>query len=195
MSLTRKSLKEIGLTEEQITEVIEGHSETVNALKEDLAKYKAEADKVPDLQRQVEASKEKNADTYKDKYDKLKQEFTDYKAQQTKEKTTAQKREAYRKLLEEAGVSEKRIAAVLKVSDIESIELDADGKVKDQKGVVDSIKTEWADFIQSGGKAGAKTPMPPQSSGKAMTKEEIMGIKNSADRQRAIAENHELFGF
>lgn len=195
MALTRKSLKELGLTEEQITEVIEGHSETVNALKEDVARYKAEAEKVPELQRQVDASKEKNADTYKDKYDKLKQEYTDYKAQQVKEKTTAQKRDAYRALLEQAGVSEKRIAAVLKVSDIEGVELDADGKVKDAKAVMESIKTEWADFIQSDGKAGARTATPPQGSGKTMTKEDIMAIKNSSERQRAIAENHEMFGF
>ena len=115
--------------------------------------------------------------------------------EEAKAKTAAQKRDAYRSLLEEAGVSDKRIAAVLKVSDIDSIELDADGKVKDSKAVVNSIKTEWADFIQSGGKEGAKTPTPPQGSGKTMTKEDIMAIKNSSERQRAIAENHELFGF
>lgn len=193
MALTRKSLKELGLTEEQITEVIEGHSETVNALKEEVAKYREEAEKVPGLQKQVEDSKK--VDSYKEKYEKLQKEYTDYKAEQAKAKTAAQKREAYRSLLEEAGVSEKRIAAVLKVSDIDAIELDADGKVKDSKTVVDSIKTEWADFIQSGGKAGARTPTPPQGSGKTMTKEDIMAIKNSSERQRAIAENHELFGF
>lgn len=193
MALTRKSLKELGLTEEQITEVIEGHSETVNALKEEVAKYREEADKVPGLQKQVEDSKK--VDSYKEKYDKLQKEYTDYKAEQAKAKTAAQKRDAYRALLEEAGVSEKRIAAVLKVSDIDAIELDADGKVKDSKTVVNSIKTEWADFIQSGGKEGAKTPTPPQGSGKTMTKEDIMAIKNSSERQRAIAENHELFGF
>lgn len=193
MALTRKSLKELGLTEEQITEVIEGHSETVNALKEEVAKYREEAEKVPGLQKQVEDSKK--VDSYKEKYEKLQKEYTDYKAEQAKAKTAAQKRDAYRALLEEAGVSEKRIAAVLKVSDIDAIELDADGKVKDSKAVVNSIKTEWADFIQSGGKEGAKTPTPPQGSGKTMTKEDIMAIKNSSDRQRAIAENHEMFGF
>lgn len=193
MALTRKSLKELGLTEEQITEVIEGHSETVNALKEEVAKYKEEAEKVPGLQKQVEDSKK--VDSYKEKYEKLQKEYTDYKAEQAKAKTAAQKRDAYRALLEEAGVSEKRIAAVLKVSDIDALELDADGKVKDSKAVVNSIKTEWADFIQSGGKEGAKTSTPPQGGGKAMTKDDIMGIKNAADRQRAIAENHELFGF
>lgn len=193
MALTRKSLKELGLTEEQITEVIEGHSETVNALKEEVAKYREEAEKVPGLQKQVEDSKK--VDSYKEKYDKLQKEYTDYKAEQAKAKTDAQKRDAYRALLEEAGVSEKRIAAVLKVSDIDALELDADGKVKDSKAVVNSIKTEWADFIQSGGKEGAKTPTPPQGSGKTMTKEDIMAIKNSSERQRAIAENHELFGF
>lgn len=193
MALTRKSLKELGLTEEQITEVIEGHSETVNALKEEVAKYKEEAEKVPGLQKQVEDSKK--VDSYREKYDKLQKEYTDYKAEQAKAKTAAQKRDAYKALLEEAGVSEKRIAAVLKVSDIDSIELDADGKVKDSKTVVNSIKTEWADFIQSDGKAGARTATPPQGNGKTMTKEDIMAIKNSSERQRAIAENHELFGF
>ena len=44
-------------------------------------------------------------------------------------------------------------------------------------------------------KKGVNNAKPPKSEGGgAMTKEEIMAIKDTAQRQAAIAENHELFG-
>ena len=36
---------------------------------------------------------------------------------------------------------------------------------------------------------------PPQTGKVTKTKEEIYAIKDTAQRQKAIAENHELFGF
>ena len=46
MALTRKMLKDMGLTEEQIDTIIEGHDETVTALKEERDDWKAEYDKL-----------------------------------------------------------------------------------------------------------------------------------------------------
>ena len=77
------------------------------------------------------------------------------------------KETAYRALLKEAGVSEKRIDTVLKVSDIDGIEL-ADGKIKNADELTESVKKEWADFIEKpenngvradlGGKVGGGKP-------------------------------------
>ena len=41
MALTRKLLKGMGLTEEQMDTIIEAHTDTVDGLKSDLARYKA----------------------------------------------------------------------------------------------------------------------------------------------------------
>ena len=42
---------------------------------------------------------------------------------------------------------------------------------------------------------GAKVDNPPKTGKATKTKEEIMAIKDTAERQAAIAENHEAFGF
>ena len=57
------------------------------------------------------------------------------------------KEAAYREILKAAGVSEKRIDSVIRVSDIDGIELGEDGKVKDAEKLTNSVKSEWADFI------------------------------------------------
>ena len=179
MALTRKALKELGLTEEQITSVIEGHSETVNALKEEIQTLKDENAKIPGLQRQIDEAKENANDGYKQKYDE----------------TEAKKKDAYMNLLTEVGVSEKRRASVMRVADLAGVELDEDGKIKNADTLKNSIKEEWADFIETKSSEGAKTPTPPGNGGGQMTKDEILAIKDAGERQAAIAENHTLFGF
>ena len=43
MALTRKLLKGMGLTDEQVDTIIEAHTDTVDGLKADVSKYKADA--------------------------------------------------------------------------------------------------------------------------------------------------------
>ena len=45
MAITRKLLKGMGLTEEQQDTIIEAHTDTVNGLKADIDRYKADAEK------------------------------------------------------------------------------------------------------------------------------------------------------
>lgn len=199
MALSRKMLKAMSISEEQIDEIIEAHTETVNALKEERDEFKAQADKVPTLQKELgelkeNAEKNEGKNPYKVKYDALKEEFDNYKADVDKKAAKAVKEDAYRSLLKEAGVSEKRIGSVLKVSDVDSIELDKDGKIKGSDKLIDSIKEEWADFIETGKTVGAPTATPPANvGGGKMTKEQIFAIKDTAERQKAMLENKELF--
>lgn len=199
MALSRKMLKAMGITEEQIDEIIEAHTETVNALKEERDGFKAQADKLPNIQKELgelkeAAEKNEGKNPYKVKYDALKEEFDNYKADIDKKAAKAVKEDAYRALLKEAGVSEKRIGAVLKVSDIDSIELDKDGKIKGSDKLIDSIKEEWADFIETVKTVGTPTAQPPANTGGSkMTKDQIFAIKDTAERQKAMLENKELF--
>ena len=58
------------------------------------------------------------------------------------------------------------------------------------------IEKDWADFKVTTTTKGAQVENPPANNGKAKRSvDEIMAIKDDAARQRAIAENHELFGF
>lgn len=196
MALTRKMLKAMGIEEEKIDQIIEAHTETVDALKEQRDNYKKDADKLPGVQKELDDLREAEGDDgYKDKYEKEHAAFEKYKTEQAEKETDANKRSAYKALLKDAGVSEKRIDTILKVLDLSEIELDDKGKIKNSDKVTEKIKSEWADFIVTDGKRGAETTTPPSNTGgKTMTKEEIMAIKDGTERRKAIAENPQLFG-
>ena len=54
MAVTRSFLKGMGLTDEQVSAIIEEHSNTVNGLIEARDSYKADAEKVPELQQEID---------------------------------------------------------------------------------------------------------------------------------------------
>lgn len=176
--LTRKLLKGMGLTDEQVDTIIEAHSETVDALKEESKAYKESADKVQTLEEQLKQANEtiKNAgkDTYKVKYEAIKEEFETFKSDISQKETLANKKSAYTQLLKTAGISDKRIESILKVTDLDSLQLAEDGKFANAEELTNSIKTEWADFIQTNGVQGVSTAQPPTQGGaKAFTVADI----------------------
>ena len=199
MALTRKFLTALGIEPEKIDEIIQAHTDVTDALKEERDKYKADAAALADAQKelaQLKADAESNKEnSYKVKYDAIKEEFDTYK--KTIEEATLKERKenAYKELLRKCGISEKRIDAVLRVSDYKSIEFDDDGNIKDAEKLSDAIKEEWADFIATTKVEGAKTATPPTGAGKtSKTKEEIRAIPDAMERQKAMLENPELFG-
>ena len=197
MSITRKMLKGMALTDEQIDTIIEAHTETVDALKDERDKFKADASELVTTRNQLEALKKEieNGDSFEDKYNKLKKEFDDYKSEQSAMAEKSAKETAYKEMLKSAGVSEKRIASIMRVTNLADVKLDKEGKLKDYDKLVDGVKAEWSDFIDTKDVKGADTKTPPTNSGGKMTKDDIMNIKDASERQQAIADNHELFGF
>lgn len=205
MALTRKFLSAMGIDDEKIDEIINAHTETVNGLKEEADKYKADAQKLSSVQKELNEAKEamSNGDKspYKVKYEAkveefedLKKEFDKFKADVEEKESHTKKTEAYRQLLKDAGVSEKRIDSILKISPIDDVEIDKDGKVKNADKLTETIKSEWADFIVKQSEQGANVSNPPANNGTGKkTKEEILAIKDTAERQKAMLENKELF--
>lgn len=169
MALTRKMLKAMGIEEDKIEQIISEHVDAVDALKKERDAYKEDAEKLPDVQKKLdaanEAAKEAGSDKYKVKYDALKEEYDKYKSDIEKKTTHTAKEAAYREILKAAGVSEKRIDSVIRVSDIDGIELGEDGKVKDAEKLTNSVKSEWADFIVTEHVTGAPTSNPPEGNG------------------------------
>ena len=106
-----------------------------------------------------EREKLADEDSYRAKYEALSKELESIKAAQARQ----QKEDAYRALLNQAGISEKRIATVVKASaaEIDALELDSSGRAVDADKLIDSIKGEWADFIPVTRTEGAPTPNPP----------------------------------
>ena len=163
MALTRKMLKAMGIEDDKIDQIIEAHSETVDGLKTDLKKYEEDAKVLPDIRKQLEKAQADleagKKDSYKVKYDALKEDFEKFKNEQTQKENHEEKESAYRGILKAAGISEKRIDAILKVSDIDSLEIE-DGKIKDAEKLTENAKKEWADFVVETTN-GVKTPNPP----------------------------------
>ena len=122
--------------------------------------------------------------------------LTDYKAQQTQKDAHAAKEAKFRELLKSAGVLDKYADRVVRLSgeDIDKLELDEKGEVKDAKKHADSLKADWSDFVGTTTTTGAKVDTPPTNTGSKMTKEQIINIKDATERQAAIAANPEAFG-
>lgn len=169
MALTRKMLKAMGIEEDKIEQIISEHVEAVDALKQERDAYKEDAEKLPDIQKKLdtanEAVKEAGSNKFKLKYDALKEEYDNYKSDIANKATHATKEAAYRNILKAAGVSEKRIDSVIRVSDVDSIELDEDGNVKDAESLTNYVKSEWSDFIVTEHVTGAPTSNPPENNG------------------------------
>ena len=196
MALTRKFLSALGIEEAKIDEIISAHADTVNALKEQRDGYKADADKLPAVQKALDDLKasQSGEDPYKAKYEKKAKEFDDYKKGVEAKELKRSKSAAYKQVLKELKAS--HVDSILKASqsELEKIELDEDGKIKDVDKLKESIKKEWADFIVEEGQQGANTATPPATEGSKLSKEDIMKIKDPAARQKAMFENSELFG-
>lgn len=205
MAFTRKMLSAMGIEEDKQDEIINAHMEVVNSLKEERDQFKAEARKVKGLQDEIDelqkSMKSGEKSPYKVKYEakldeleKLQKDFDEYKKNVDAEKAEQKKASAYKKLLKDAGVSEKRINSIIKVTDLSKVNLDDEGKVKDADKLTDNIKEEWSDFIETKSTHGATTANPATNvGGGKMSKEQIMAIKDTAERQKAMLDNKELF--
>ena len=200
MALTRKMLKAMGIEEEKIDQIIEAHTETVDALKEQAEANNGAAEKLVKVQKELDELKEATAkndgsDPWQVKYEALKEDFDAFKADVKAKADKAAKEAAFKALLKEIGVSEKRIESIAKVSDIDKIALDKDGNIKDVETLKKDLVKEWEEFIPTEGTKGANTSTPPNNTGgSTMTKEEIRKISDQTARQKAMAENPSLFG-
>jgi len=168
MALTKNRIKEIlsaaGVSaenaEKAITDILDGHLASVNALREERDNYKADADKLKDVQKELDDFKAKGDQDWQSKYENEHKAFDDYKKQIADQKVVEKKSELYKQLLKDSKIDEKRIAAIMKVTDLSKLKIkddQLDGKDELEK----SIKAEWADFIVKESKSGADVSNPP----------------------------------
>ncbi len=207
MEFTREVIRkfaresEIEIPKELMDKIIELHMDSSRKfmeekVKESVSEHKAKAEAVQkelnELKKQVEAdAKEREG---KD-YDALKKEFDAYKQEQERKETRTAKENAYKEILKDAGIAEKHYAKILKYSDVDGIELDEKGEIKDRKNILKSIKEEWSDHIGQQNVSGANVSNPPANTGGGVkTAEEIMKIENKSERRKAMRENPDLFG-
>lgn len=199
---TRKELKkifeaaEIEVPKDVLGQICDLHTEssddagtTIKDLRRDLKKAERERDEAIE-----KLPKEGEETVSKKSYDDLKSEYETYKSTVEEKESTEKKQAAVRELLKSAGVSEKRLDAVLRVYDLDGVELDENGKIKDEADRIKSIKTDWSDFIVKNRQDGAHLDNPPGGGGGGgMSKTDIAKIKDPVERRNAIAQNMGLF--
>ena len=171
MAITRKLLKGMGLTDEQQDTIIEAHTDTVNGLKADVERYKADAEKLPAVQKELDEIKGKGDDGYKEKYEAEHKAFEDYKTSVAAEKATAAKEQALETALKKVGIADKRLQSVARLCKgdglLDKLELDEKGAIKDSAKLETSLKESYSDYIVTTSTKGANTSNPPAGNGDA----------------------------
>lgn len=172
MALTRSFLKAMGLNDEQVNSVIEAHTDTIDALKKERDDWKGKAETVETLTRERDEAVEKLSKA--GDVQKVQKEFDDYKAGVEREKTNAKKSAALTAAFEQAGVKREAFRkAMLKGWDMDKVELDDTGAIKDLSALTETVKKDYADFIATGEDKPLPPNNPPGGGGQTFTKADI----------------------
>lgn len=166
MALTRKMLKAMGIEEEKIDEIIDAHTETVNALKDQAKQDRDAAARLEAVQKELDDLKAQGDGGYKEKYEREHQAFEDYKSQTAQKELRATAERLFRAELTGVGITGKRADAIVRATDLTAIKV-KDGALEDTKAVQDGIRADWAEFIPQTETKGAQVDNPPANQGQS----------------------------
>lgn len=171
---TRAEIRKIigeSCTDEIENQLVALHLGVVDPLKDDVTRYKADAEKLPGVQKELDDLKAQSDGGYKAKYEAEHKAFGDYKTSVAAEKTTAAKEKALETALKKVGIADKRLRSVARLCKgdglLEKLELDDKGAIKDSDKLEESLKESYSEYITTTSTKGANTPTPPANSGGA----------------------------
>lgn len=177
MALTRKFLAALGIEAEKVDEIIAAHTETVEGLKTELAAEKAKAEKIPELQKQLEDVQAEIKAKYvsKEDHEKTVKEYADYKNGIAAKEARSAKEAAVRAYYEGKGIKDGNLTIAMRGSakEIDAVELDEKGAIKDTKAL-DALTGEGGEYaslitannggrVNTGGDLSGKGKSQPQS--------------------------------
>ena len=166
MALTRAMLKGMGLTEEQVSAIIEEHTNVTSALKEQIKEYKVDAEKLPGVQKELDDLKnDTSASDWEKKYNDEHTAFEAYKKDISDKENSEKIRSAYKKLLAECNVGDKHIDSIIRVTDFSGMKLDKDGSLEGVDSLKEKIGSDWSGFISTKETRGADVDNPPGDGG------------------------------
>lgn len=199
MALTRKMLKVLGIEDEKIEQIIDAHTETVDGLKEKLAKAEADAQTLEAVTKERDELKADG--NFKDKYEKEHKAFEEYKSGITAKETRAAKEKAVREYLTSKNITGGNLDIAMRglSAEIDAAELDGE-KIKDTKALDELIGGTYKGLVVTSTVTGTQTANPPANGGGGkLTKADIFKrdekgryVMSTAERQKALAENPEL---
>lgn len=175
MALTRKLLKGMGLTDEQVDTIIEAHTDTVDGLKTDIARYKADAEKLPGVQKDLDDLKAKGDDGWKEKHDAVKKDFDAYKQGVEAKETRAAREKAARAYFESKNITGRNLDIAMRgaSAEIDALELDGEA-IKDAASLDTLVNGTFSGLVVTESVTGANTSNPPaNNAGKIYTRDEI----------------------
>ena len=162
MALTRKSLKAMGLTDEQVDSIIEMHSETVDGLKEQVKTYKADAEKLPNVQKELDDLKAAGDGGFKEKFEKEHSDFENFKKTIQEKETKAAKESAAKAFFESKGITGNSLEIAMRGSSAEIAALELDGeKIKDSSALDALVNGTFKALVSTTTTKGANIPNPP----------------------------------
>lgn len=179
MALTRKFLKALGIEDDKIDEIVAAHGETVTALKAEIDEAKQGASGLDAITKERDRYKADLEALQKTSGDaaKVQADFDAYKAQVERDKTAAKKGAALDAVLKKAGVERESFRAQLRKGwDMDTVELEEGGGVKDEAALLSRIKADYPDFIGTVNTEGTKPLTPPPGGSKTYTREQLKGL-------------------
>ena len=162
MALTRKSLKAMGLTDEQVDSIIEMHSETVDGLKEQVKTYKADAEKLPNVQKELDELKAAGDGGWEEKAKDFEKKYNDLVAENKNKEAKAAKESAAKAFFESKGITGNSLEIAMRGSSAEIAALDLDGeKIKDSSALDALVNGTFKALVSTTTTKGANIPNPP----------------------------------
>jgi hypothetical protein len=193
---TRAEIRNIlgeACTEEIENRLVALHLGVVDPLKDDLTKYKADAEKLPGVQKELDDLKAAGDGGYKEKYEKEHSAFEAFKTDITAKESKAAKEKAVRAYFKSKNITGANLDLAMRGCGEEMAALELDGeKIKDTKSL-DALVDGTYKGLVSKQTVRFDTGARFNGGGKPMTKDEIMQINDRAERRAAIAANMDLF--
>lgn len=203
MALTKAKIREIlsaaGVDAEHMKDatdkIIDGHLASVDALREEIAKYKPEAEKAGSIQKELDALKKFDGAGWKEKAESWEQKYNDLVQENTAKEEKAAKEAAVRSYYESKGITGKALEIAMRGSGTEIAALALEnGKIKDTAALDTLVSGDFSGLVGQTHTEGANTATPPAASGSGYASaKEIMSIKDRQERRAAIAANMQLF--
>lgn len=170
MALTRKLLKGMGLTDEQVDTIIEAHTETVDGLKADINRYKTDAEKLPGIQKELDDLKAAGDGGYKTKYEEEHSNFEAYKADVTAKEAKTAKEKAVRAYFEGKNITGTNLELAMRGCGAEMAALELEnGKIKDAAALDALIAGDYKGLVSTTTVKGSATATPPVTGAQTRT--------------------------
>lgn len=189
MALTRKFLKALGIEEDKIEEIIIAHAESVDGIKAKYTDYDDIKSALDDITKERDTLKSRvDTDDSSEIIEKLKKQIKEYAdKEQLSVKTSLVK-----ELIKKAGIDEKRVDTILRVTDLDKLTV-KDGAVVDSETFVENIKSEYPEFIAKVGNEPHIPNTPPEGSNAGIITKEKFNAMSYNERLNLYNSDKEAY--